>query len=279
MSHRIIWIHGIGDHRAGYSRTWSAALNEYTALTDDSYAEVCWEEVFDAARGTRGDSLPELTPDEQAEAERVRMELETIMLARASALREAGAPVSRGDGEVLTYEEMIDIAGGEGSRGTFDWLWNPDEFLGDFVKYLVSRGVREAVKERAKQQLRPLAGGDARVTVVGHSWGTVVAYDALLDAERELPSLGVVNLMTMGSPLWMVRPFLTDRSGRKPRTVARWTNVHARGDLIGSWLRPGFRVDNDHEVPTYSNVGAHSSYFEPHNEPVLKAIMSRWILA
>lgn len=276
MSRRIIWIHGIGDHRAGYSRPWSDALNEYAALDGDSYAEVCWDEVFDATPGSRGDSIPELTPEEEAEAERVRLELETILLARASALREAESAASRGDDDVLSYEELIDSAG---SRGSLDWLWNPDEFLGDFVKYIVSRGVREAVKERAKQQLRPLAGGDMQVTVVGHSWGTVVAYDALLDAERELPSLSVNNLMTMGSPLWMVRPFLTERSGRKPATIARWTNVHARGDLVGSWLRPAFQVDNDQEVPSFSNIGAHSSYFERRNEPVLKTIMSRWILA
>jgi len=276
MSHRIIWIHGIGDHRPGYSRAWSAALNQYTALSDDSFAEVCWDEVFDAEPGTRGDSVPELTPDEQADAERVRLELETILLARASALREAEAAASRGDGDVISYEELVESAG---SRGSLDWLWNPNEFLGDFVKYLVSRGVREAVKERAKQQLRPLLGSDTRVTVVGHSWGTVVAYDTLLDAERELPALGVANLMTMGSPLWMVRPFLTDRSGRKPGNITRWTNVHTRGDLVGSWLRPGFRVDNDQEVPGLANIGPHSSYFERHNQPVLKSIMSRWILA
>lgn len=276
MDHRIIWVHGIGDHHAGYSRPWSEALDEYTALGAGSYAEVCWDQVFDAEPGTRGDTPPELTTAEQADAERIRLELETILLARASALREADVAATRGDGGVLSYEELIDSAG---SRGSLDWLWNPSEFMGDFVKYLAGSGVREAVQERAMEQLRPVAGGDTKVTLVGHSWGTVVAYDTLLNAARTLPSLGVVNLMTMGSPLWMVRPFLVDRSGRKPGNVARWINVHARGDIVGSWLRPGFGVDLDQEVPGIANIGPHSSYFERHNEPVLRAIMSHWILA
>src|SRR5262249_52593146 len=165
--------------------------------------------------------------------------------------------------------EWGDLQAVPGTLGSFDWLFNPDEYLGDFAKYLVSRTVRMAVKEKFKEQLRPLASG-YRIGVIAHSWGTVVAYDSLIDFEIEYPALRVANLITLGSPLWLVRYLLDNRTGRRPAGVGNWINIYAQGDLIGSWLKPGFQVNQDFLVPNFGDQGPHSSYFVPHNEPVQK---------
>jgi hypothetical protein len=93
----------------------------------------------------------------------------------------------------------------------------------------------------------------------------------------ELPALKVANLFTLGSPLWMVRPFLEDRSGRKPAQVSSWVNIHARGDVVGSWLNAGYLVDKEYEVPSIGK-DAHSSYFFNPNPGVQKDIVATYVL-
>ncbi|HZG65220.1 MAG TPA: hypothetical protein VEZ12_00655 [Herpetosiphonaceae bacterium] len=284
MQHRIVWIHGIGNHSTGYSASWQATFNTYLQLAADNYVEVCWEEVFQAARATARGSTPEsravaLTPDEQRDEAAIRAELETLLLARASALGNAQAPATARGAADTKVVEWSQVYRAPRARGILDWVFNPDEYLGDFVKYLVSRNVRNAVKEKAKERLRPLAGVDYRISIVGHSWGSVVAYDSLLDLEAEQPGLQVANLVTLGSPLWMVQRFLDERSGRKPRQTGSWINIHARRDVIGSWLKPGFLVDKEWEVPDFGGAGPHSSYFEANNVAVQRDIVAQYILA
>lgn len=276
MQHRIIWVHGIGDHHAGYAAAWTAVYNQYFQLTPQNYLEVCWDTVFDVTRSLDGPAI-ELTPQEQLAEQEVREELETLLLARSSALEQSSAPRdtrSLDNGVVEWFEYQSRGA----TRGSFDWIFNPNESIGDFAKYLVSRNVRAAVKEKAKEQLRPLVGGEYRISVIAHSWGTVVAYDSLLDLQAELPGLRVANLITLGSPLWAMRRLLDDRSGRKPGQVATWVNVHARGDVVGSWLSSGFRVDKEFEVPHFGSAGAHSSYFVSGNEAVQRDLVARFVL-
>lgn len=281
MQHRIVWVHGIGPHSPGYSGEWQTVFNQSLNLTPAEYLEVCWDTVFDQAQGAtrsaEGGSAVALTAQEQLAAEEVRQELETLLQARASALGQEGTAATRsGSAAVVEYDEFR--GGAATTRGALDWLFKPDEYLGDFAKYLVSRSVRTAIKEKAKEVLRPLADAQTSVSIIAHSWGTVVSYDALLDLEVELPRLKVANLITLGSPLWMVRRLLEDRSGRKPGQTARWINIHARGDLVGSWLQPAFRDDKDFLVPAFGNVGAHSSYFAPNNAAVQREIIARYVV-
>ncbi|HEV2122940.1 MAG TPA: hypothetical protein VGW38_09210, partial [Chloroflexota bacterium] len=269
MEHSVVWVHGIGDHAPGYSDEWRRVFNPHLNFPDNSYAEVLWESVFDTAPGpgtraeatTRAGQILTLTPEEAAEAERVREELTTFLQARESALRTAAPDASTRAGaeesEVWVNPAEADVAEVTTRGGFFTWLLNPDEYLGDFVKYLVSRPIRSAVKERFKEQMRLLEQMQPRIAVVAHSWGTVVAYDSLLDLSGERPDLEVRHLFTLGSPLWMVRRVLEDRSGRKPPNVDTWINVNARGDLVGSWLRPAYGVDEDFQVPHIGDSGPH----------------------
>ena len=285
MEPRVVWIHGIGEHHPGFSAEWERVFNPYFGFAHDNYVEVLWDTVFNAAPaaepGARAlaerpaDAL--MTPQERLAEEEVRDDLATVLLARSAALAAADEAGARDlGGGVVAWSEL---AGEPGERGLLpDWLVRPDAYLGDFAKYLVSRGVRAAVKERAKEQLRPLAGDGYRIAIIAHSWGTVVAYDSLLDLTAELPELRVADLITLGSPLWLVRRLLEERSGRKPGALANWVNVHARGDLVGSWLSRGFRVDHEYEVPNFGGGDAHGSYFAPGNEAVQREIVARAVL-
>lgn len=280
MQHRILFVHGIGVHPPGWSKEWQAAFNHDLRFQPSNYLEVTWDTVFQVAQGgTRAAAISgapvTLTPQEQVAADQVREELATILQARATAIQPPMQAITRSGPGTIEYG---DLQRAPTTRGALDWLFQPDAYIGDFAKYLVSRNVRTAVKEKVKEQLRPLAGSNTPISIIAHSWGTVVSYDSLLDLQVELPNLKVVNLFTLGSPLWAVRSFLDDRSGRKPGQLTNWVNIHARGDLVGSWLQPAFKDDKDFEVPSFGNVGAHSSYFVANNEAVQRDIVAQYVL-
>jgi len=77
-----------------------------------------------------------------------------------------------------------------------------------------------------------------RVMIIGHSMGSVIAYDALWELTHIEKNPGRVDLfLTLGSPLGM--RFTQERlmgahaSGKRryPHNIRRWMNVTAQGDL------------------------------------------------
>lgn len=287
MDHRIVWIHGIGDYHAGYSAAWEAVFNPYLSFPDADFVEVLWATIFDltVAAVTAAGAAPTgpyaaLTRKEQLRAAEVQAELETVMAARASAFRAGQAAAApRGKRKLRAPVDLMQTTVPAEALQLPDWFGLPKIHIGEFVQYLVSRRIRTAVKERMKAQLRPLAGGDFAISVIAHSWGTVVAYDTLLDMESEQPDLKVANLFTLGCPLWLVRHLLDDSSGRKPGELMTWVNVEAQGDFVGAALSPGFEVDHDYEVPDFGGGDPHGSYFVAGNTAVQRDIVAQDVLA
>jgi hypothetical protein len=270
---RIVWVHGIGEHRAGYSKPWRTVFNPFLKLDDADYVEVLWEPVMEGrppGSRARGGEL-RLTPRERADERVIRSELESRLAQRS--VTETTPAGARGMGRPREWG----AARRQVPRGFWDVLLNPGESIGDFARYLASRRLRLAVKECFKLQVRPLIGENVSITVISHSWGTVVAHDALVDLASEAPELRVANLFTLGSPLWVVRPFLDERSGRRPGPVDFWMNIHARGDAVGSWVKPAFKADRDYEVPSVGR-DAHGSYFVKGNEAVQRDLIASRVL-
>ena len=97
-------------------------------------------------------------------------------------------------------------------------------------KYLTEDPTRSAAIERVAHRIT----ADTRV-IVGHSLGSVVAYEALC-ANPQWP---VRALVTLGSPLGVrnlifdrLRPSPAGGVGRWPGQVTRWTNIADRGDVV-----------------------------------------------
>jgi len=271
MDHRVVWVHGVGPTNPDYSVAWKNVFNEYFNFPDNDFITVFWRAVFTAMiNALREQTIAGAPPPTAQEEAAVYKALATVLLARATAQRS----------DLLG--EWSDLTSKAGTNEALlpDWVLNPDAFLGEFVKYLVYRDIRTAVKEKVKEKLRPLAGLGYDISIIAHSWGTVVAYESLIDLQQELPAFQLTNLFTLGSPLWLVQYLLDDPSGRKPANVANWLNIHAQGDLIGSWLNPAFQVDQDYAVPDFSGgVDAHDSYFLKGNVAVQRDIVAANIIA
>ncbi|HLZ55886.1 MAG TPA: hypothetical protein VKR06_02970 [Ktedonosporobacter sp.] len=268
--YRITWVHGIGQFTPDYSVPWRTAFNSYLNFPDSDYIEVLWATVFNMLVANK--AKLQLTLQEAVTEDVVRKTLATVLLARATALPDAPS----GEWSGMIGEEAVDEA------LLPDWLpgWLPnlEDDIDEFTQYLLNAGIRSAVKAKVKEKLIPLAGSGDDISIIAHSWGTVVAYDSLLDLEVEEPDFQLTNLFTLGSPLWLVKPFLVNSSGRKPRNTADWVNIHTLGDLIGGPLRPAFQVDHDFAVPNFGGPDAHNSYFVDGNVAVQRDIVAATIL-
>lgn len=95
-------------------------------------------------------------------------------------------------------------------------------------RYLTEPELRAAVRARVADEI----GQDTRV-VVGHSLGSVVAYEVLCANGTD------ADLVTLGSPLGLrsvvfdrLSPAPVDGVGTFPGGVRSWTNVADRGDIV-----------------------------------------------
>lgn len=155
------------------------------------------------------------------------------------------------------------------------------------------------VRDQLKQVLREAAGKGDRVLLIGHSMGSIIAYDALWELHHlEDMDRCVDCLLTLGSPLGMhyVQQYLVglnaDHPHNYPGNIRRWVNIAARGDLVAldKSLRDDFsdmieqqyieQID-DHCKDVYNHyrdskgLNVHKSYGYLVN-PVVAQVITDW---
>ena len=110
-------------------------------------------------------------------------------------------------------------------------------------------GIADHVRRMLKVPLLAASGGQHPVLLIGHSMGSIIAYDALWELSHSHGNpVSIDLLLTMGSPLgqrFMQRRINGhDRTGvdRYPLNIRRWKNLTAIGDLtaIDPWLANDF---------------------------------------
>lgn len=99
-------------------------------------------------------------------------------------------------------------------------------------------GIGRDIREVLKAPLRRWLAEGRPVLVIGHSLGSVIAYDALWELTHAEHIEGKLDFLSMGSPLGLryvqQRLHGADREGaaRYPHLIRQWHNVAAIGDLI-----------------------------------------------
>lgn len=180
----------------------------------------------------------------------------------------------------------------------------PDPAVKNTIKeterYFSNRdGIATHLREMIKAPLRESVAAGERVLLIGHSLGSVIAYDALWELTHEEGFAGKVDLfLTLGSPIGM--QFVQDRilgyRNREPRfpcCIRRWINVAAHGDLtaLDSEIRDDFLLmlhndciesieDRHRGVFGYfrneKGLNAHRSYGYLVEQHVARAITAWW---
>ena len=111
------------------------------------------------------------------------------------------------------------------TRRIFGVLQKADKNLLQVTRYLTEDGLRAAVQARVTALL-----DDSTRLVIGHSLGSVVAWEACQTVGRPLPML-----ITLGSPLGLnsvVYPRLRPQPPTWPSYVHRWVNVAHPNDVV-----------------------------------------------
>jgi hypothetical protein len=145
------------------------------------------------------------------------------------------------------------------SRSTFWVNIAQAALIGDLkqvVLYMNDRDVREKVLEIVAKKITP----DTRV-VIGHSLGSVVAYEALCRNPEN-----VVSFVSLGSPLGIQNLIFhklspapsAENIGAWPGVVKHWTNIADKGDIVAleKKLTPFFGKEV-RDILVYNGSDAH----------------------
>jgi hypothetical protein len=107
------------------------------------------------------------------------------------------------------------------------------------------------IRELLKQVLRPMLSANEKVLLIGHSLGSVIAYDTLWELSHLEQLPGKVDLfLTLGSPLGMhyverrLMGYEENGKQRYPDNIRRWVNMSSVGDIVA--LDRKFRNDFSH---------------------------------
>lgn len=95
---------------------------------------------------------------------------------------------------------------------------------------------KPAIREEARRRVAALLSDETRL-VIGHSLGSIVAYEVLCRAAQEIKPAFV----TIGSPLGLpnliferLDPRPIDGTGARPGTIRSWTNIADKHDIVAS---------------------------------------------
>jgi hypothetical protein len=190
--------------------------------------------------GAQGIEPDELSPEQAALAEGLAVEWLERAATRASS-----------DLERRTAEyELVDLRPGPGGQAqgvgsvvrgvwrraaSLPWFARAGMAAATFVLRALAQVTRylteDDLRAEAQQLVLDRIGPQTKV-LLGHSLGSVVAYEVARELERPLPLL-----ITLGSPLGLdtiVYPRLRPQPPSFPRPVRHWVNVADRDDLVAA---------------------------------------------
>jgi pimeloyl-ACP methyl ester carboxylesterase len=252
---RVLCIHGVGQQLEGedsLAREWAPALRDgmrrsgctdAQLLGDEEIRCVFYGDLFRPAGRRLGVGDPWLTAADATDFE------QELLLAWWRGAAESDPRVVHPDARTLArapgsvQAALRALSGSAFFAGLAERAMLFD--LQQVRRYMTDPDVRRAVQDRAAAEVAE----DTRV-VVGHSLGSVVAYEALC-AHPEWP---VRALVTLGSPLG-IRNLIFDRLvpppaladsgelvGAWPGAAESWVNVADAGDVVAlvKDLRPLF---------------------------------------
>jgi hypothetical protein len=141
------------------------------------------------------------------------------------------------------------------SRRLTRWIYNLGDMMPFLIPHLASErmevhlrdirryeknenGITDHVRRMLKLPLLAAAGGEHPVLLIGHSMGSIIAYESLWELSHNNGNPVSIDLfLTMGSPLGQrfmqkrIRGHDMNGPERFPGNIQRWKNLTAVGDL------------------------------------------------
>jgi pimeloyl-ACP methyl ester carboxylesterase len=245
---RIVAVHGIGHQLKGehtLHSEWLPALRDGLAragaFLPDGAQLVCafYGDLFRPPGGRKGLGEPPFDASDVTEEEEVAL------------LALWWAEASRVDHRVIAPDARTKLRTPDLVQRALNAL-SGSRYFGSLAERALIFSLKQvraylndgAVRRRVQERVAAAVGVDSRI-MIGHSLGSVIAYEALC-AHPEWP---VRNLVTLGSPLGIrnlifdkLVPPPADGIGVRPRGIKRWMNIADAGDVVAlvKMLAPSF---------------------------------------
>lgn len=164
--------------------------------------------------------------------------------------------------------------------------WTPVEVargFAEFIRYFCQPTRRQETWERVSDMIWPLVTLGHKVSILAHSWGSVVGYEYLRVFGDRLPSPGV-TFFSIGCPLHFrfvrERTVQAEACREKLQGTRKWVNLNAVADVVGGQLTPTFSPSAEFlQLKTPCRKPnpecAHASYFDARNK-VCQEIFQRF---
>jgi len=137
--------------------------------------------------------------------------------------------------------------------------------LQDLAAYYADAGFRETVRGRLTDKLKLYRG--SRIMLIGHSMGSIIAYDVLRLLGRNDPQFSVDHFVTIGSPLGMphVKYKISQENDlvRTPSIAGRWTNFADRRDVVAIEAKLGDDYEPNDQGVKVADVPVINAYRSP----------------
>lgn len=239
MVARIVAVHGIAQQFKGSELLvagWGAALRDGMRIAGVREADLPSNEDIEAVfygdlfrpKGTKQVGMAPLRASDVAEG----FEQDLLESWWRTAAAE-GASVGADTASKVRAPNWVQRALNQLSNVSFFAGLSERAFIGALKQvraYFTDPAIRKAIQDRMARVV-----DDQTVLVIGHSLGSVVAYEALC-AHPEWP---VQHLVTLGSPLGLSRvifdrlnPTPLNGRGAWPGSARTWVNVADRGDVV-----------------------------------------------
>jgi hypothetical protein len=264
---RIVAVHGIGQQFKGphlLHQRWLAALRDGLARVgatlphDEDLVCAFYGDLF------RPNGKVAADPPYDAEDVTAGLERDLLDLWWREAARAEDTVVGPDAQTKVRTPQVVQRALNALSQSAFFADVAERALIGDLKQvraYLSDNVVRGEVQQRVARDVTE----DTRI-LIGHSLGTVAAYEAL----AAHPDWPVHTFISLGSPLGIrhlifdrLRPAPIDDTARWPARITRWTNIADGGDIVAlvKALRPRFgqRIED-----LLIHNGAHVHDVEPY---------------
>ena len=173
------------------------------------------------------------------------------------------------------WAEIINLATKiVGDEGNFLDLHTGVAHVGDFVlerelkdlaAYYEDMEFRNAVRGLLTTKLKEYK--QSRIMLIGHSMGSIIAYDVLRLLGRDDPNFRVDHFVTIGSPLGMphVKYRISQENDlvRTPSIVGRWTNFADRRDIVAVEAKLGDDYEPNDQGVKVADVPVINAYRSP----------------
>jgi hypothetical protein len=162
---------------------------------------------------------------------------------------------------VGTEVNLLDVHTGVTKVGDFVL----ERELQDLAAYYADVEFRETVRGRLTDKLKLYKG--SRIMLIGHSMGSIIAYDVLRLLGRDDPQFSVDHFVTIGSPLGMphVKYKISQENDlvRTPSIVGRWTNFADRRDVVAIEAKLSDDYESNDQGVKVADVPVINAYRSP----------------